>query len=530
MNDEIRREIRALVHEELNDTTSPSNGSNQRTISPLTQQRQEDLNFGQSPAQNLLNRTNQGTSLPLTQQRRENLNFGQLPVQNLLNRTRSLIRNSVTSLHELNNFNSRSTPHHPDRNTSKKRKLPVRKTTYEVIMLKQEIDSVQDYTFNENDVVVKLLVNINSEMSEVSIRNAIANSAKSRLPLIQSKDFDFVKRDRHKIILPCVDANFRFDFNQVKCLAGQGKLYVKLNVPEEIVNNPNSDSDDNLPAAPYKVNEVGEASPSYVSGIKDQRPGPSEASPACTSEIENQRPGPSNNHRFQFKEKLKEIFPDVEDDKIEEAITINKDISDATIWLLSGTCEDSDKEFSLTNIFNILGEKIKKWRKNTITVDDVVSDTFCYYKGKSFDPKIGLKVIFSNQPGIDAGGLSRQLYTSFFNRLSDTSFPGYLFEGGITNLLPICRTDTCLSEIFYHIGVIMAHSLCQGIRPLRLCEAAYHYLINGRIEDALPYVDVSAVGTAAIRHFVGEVCNFVVSSLCTDTKNFKAFQTPKHQG
>ena len=139
MNDEIRREIRALVHEELNDTTSPSNGSNQRTISPLIQQRQEDLNFGQSPAQNLLNRKNQGTSLPLTEQRRENLNFGQLPAQNLLNRTRSLIRNSVTSLHELNNFNSRSTPHHPDRNTSKKRKIPVRKTTYEVIMLKQEI-------------------------------------------------------------------------------------------------------------------------------------------------------------------------------------------------------------------------------------------------------------------------------------------------------------------------------------------------------------------------------------------------------
>ena len=75
--------------------------------------------------------------------------------------------------------------------------------------------------------------------------------------------------------------------------------------------------------------------------------------------------------------------------------------------------------------------------------------------------------------------VENQLYTSFFNRLSDTSFPGYLFEGGIANLLPICRTDTCLSEIFYHIGVIMAHSLCQGVRPLRLCEAAYHYLING---------------------------------------------------
>ena len=76
-----------------------------------------------------------------------------------------------------------------------------------------------------------------------------------------------------------------------------------MNVLEEIVNNPDSDSDDYLPTAPYKVNEVGEGSPSYASGIKDQRPGPSEASPACTSEIENQRPGPSNNHRFQFKEK-----------------------------------------------------------------------------------------------------------------------------------------------------------------------------------------------------------------------------------
>ena len=59
-------------------------------------------------------------------------------------------------------------------------------------------------------------------MSEVIIRNAIANSAKSRLPLIQSKDFDFVKRDRHKIILPCVDANFRFDLTKLNVLLVKG--------------------------------------------------------------------------------------------------------------------------------------------------------------------------------------------------------------------------------------------------------------------------------------------------------------------
>ena len=100
MNDEIRREVRALVQEELNETP-PSNGSIQRT-----QQRQDTLNLGPSPspAQN--------------EPRQENLNFGQSPVQNLLNRTRNLIRNSVsTSVHELNNFNSRSTPGHSERNT-----------------------------------------------------------------------------------------------------------------------------------------------------------------------------------------------------------------------------------------------------------------------------------------------------------------------------------------------------------------------------------------------------------------------------
>lgn len=189
--------------------------------------------------------------------------------------------------------------------------------------------------------------------------------------------------------------------------------------------------------------------------------------------------------------------------KIRDAISNTSDINDAIVWLLNS------KEISSTSdILDILESRINKSIRKTIHIGDVVSDTMCFYKEKSFDPTIGIKVVFCNQPGVDADGLTRQFFSSCFNTISDTSIPGYLFEGEITNLSPICRTDTCLSEIFTYIGTIMAHSICHGVRPLRLSNASYHYILSGEFEDALPFLKVNDVATASIKHYLEEVSIF----------------------
>ena len=54
-----------------------------------------------------------------------------------------------------------------------------------------------------------------------------------RFPLITPKFFDFVKRERNTITTPVVKNSHKWDFQQVKELCGQGKLYVRLNVDAE---------------------------------------------------------------------------------------------------------------------------------------------------------------------------------------------------------------------------------------------------------------------------------------------------------
>lgn len=200
---------------------------------------------------------------------------------------------------------------------------------------------------------------------------------------------------------------------------------------------------------------------------------------------------------------MKEIFGNLSEDKIQDAISNTSDISDAIAWLLNS------KEISSTSdILDILESRINKTFRKTINIENIVGDTMCFYKDKNFDPTLGIKVVFCDQPGVDAGGLTRQFFSSFFNTISDTSIPGYLFEGEVTNLSPICRTDTCLSEIFTYIGIIMAHSLCHGVRPLRLSNASYHYILSGNFEDALPFLKVDDVATSSIKHFLEEVSSF----------------------
>ena len=67
-----------------------------------------------------------------------------------------------------------------------------------------------------------------------------------KLPLITEKDFDFVRCERNIITTPIVKAEHQWDFKHVKQLCGQGKLYVRLYVIKDILNDNEkaADSDD----------------------------------------------------------------------------------------------------------------------------------------------------------------------------------------------------------------------------------------------------------------------------------------------
>ena len=54
-----------------------------------------------------------------------------------------------------------------------------------------------------------------------------------KFPAITEGLFDFVKRERNLVVTPVVKPTHKWDYKQLRELCGQGKLYVRLNIPRE---------------------------------------------------------------------------------------------------------------------------------------------------------------------------------------------------------------------------------------------------------------------------------------------------------
>ena len=157
---------------------------------------------------------------------------------------------------------------------------------------------------------------------------------------------------------------------------------------------------------------------------------------------------------------LLEIFPNSSQDLREEVANQADNISEAAD-LMATLCEKKDS-FSPEEELSI---KLKGKQKKRVFVDEeyILDDCFSYYKSNTFDPEIPTRVVFSNQPGVDAGGLLRHFYSSIFAELTNEKLSNYrLFEGDPFLMVPISSSETCLSEIFVIVGKIIAHNICQG--------------------------------------------------------------------
>ena len=81
-------------------------------------------------------------------------------------------------------------------------------------------------------IVLKGQFDLSSDFTEDDIRAELAYLFSTKLPHINQRDFDFVKRERNTISLPVVKDDHKWDFKHIKHLCGNGRLYVRLNVPK----------------------------------------------------------------------------------------------------------------------------------------------------------------------------------------------------------------------------------------------------------------------------------------------------------
>ena len=136
--------------------------------------------------------------------------------------------------------------------------------------------------------------------------------------------------------------------------------------------------------------------------------------------------------------------------------------------------------------------------KLKVDEDDLLNDALLFYKAATFDPSRPLRVSFSNQPGIDTGGIKRQFFTDVLDKIAFKD-PYSMFTGNKYRLCPAYSPQ--LLPLFKILGTLIVHSLIQeGPGFPYLAPYVYWYLVTGSEELALSYVtnedlsaDVSAI-------------------------------------
>ena len=95
-------------------------------------------------------------------------------------------------------------------------------------MLVDVRDSEQmiNWSLTEDKVLLRGVVEIDSTSKETDMRERIGNCIRLKYSSVTNSDFEFLRATRRKLSKPvfCGD----FNFKQIKILAGQGSIYLKL--------------------------------------------------------------------------------------------------------------------------------------------------------------------------------------------------------------------------------------------------------------------------------------------------------------
>jgi len=103
-----------------------------------------------------------------------------------------------------------------------------------------------------------------------------------------------------------------------------------------------------------------------------------------------------------------------------------------------------------------------------------------YYKDPSFDPTKCLRVLYTGQPAVDMGGVSRH-FSQLFQVISQMFFQGTNYKS------PIYNADIVASGMRKYIGTIIVHSILLGGPGFPMFSpSVYCYLVaTGDVDTAM---------------------------------------------
>lgn len=356
----------------------------------------------------------------------------------------------------------------------------------------------------ENNGFVVHAFPVDKSLQEEDLRAQI----REVFPALKETDFEFVKSCYGQIITPKLATGVYFSSSRVLSLAGQGSIYIRP--AHDISGNLASDID-SPPQSPDPVQvEVavdeaysGPSNASYLSVT-----GPSSSATASSSAIH------VNQEEL---DQLREMFPEKSSSLLQRALTCRGSVSRAAFSLSSQNLpdeidsdEDADAELlkpafpakadSLEAVLKEL-QKGLSTQKQKLRVDeeDIFSDAMVYYKDPSFDPSKPLRVLYTGQPAVDTGGVTRHFFSQLLQVICNMFFHGDSYKH------PVYNADIVASGMMKYIGTIIVHSILQGGPGFPVFSpSVYQYLATGDVDAAmmmLNYGDCSA----SVKDFIDKV-------------------------
>ena len=154
---------------------------------------------------------------------------------------------------------------------------------------------------------------------------------------------------------------------------------------------------------------------------------------------------------------------------------------------------------------------------------DILEQAGRKYKNSAFDVTRPLNVSFKQEPGVDAGGLTREYFHLLMKRMrKQTAGSITLFEGSDGHLVPIHNYDLLSGGFFVLTGKMILHSIlnrCTGITGLS--PAVLVYLITGSRDAAVEHIIVEDVPDPVYQELLYKVSCTVIRFRCINIYIFK---------
>lgn len=365
----------------------------------------------------------------------------------------------------------------------------------------------------ENNGFVVHAFPVDKSLQEEDLRAQI----RELFPPLAETDFEFVKSCYGQIITPKLATGVHFSASRVLGLAGQGSIYIR---PEcDISASLNSDTD-SPPQSPDHDPRGGNPSPSSPLPEQVEIADDGECSGLSNVSYLSTTALSSSAINRGGLDQLKDMFPGKSTSILQNALTCHGSVSRAALFLSSQNLPfesdigEDDDDSLLEPVFSPANEKadsldtvLKELQKGLSTQkeklkvdeEDLFNDAMAYYKDPSFDPTKRLRVLYTGQPAVDTGGVTRHFFSQLLQVISQMFFQGTNYKS------PIYNADIVASGMMKYIGTIIVHSILQGGPDFPVFSpSVYRYLATGDVDtamDSLNYGDCSE----PVKNFIDKV-------------------------